>query len=401
MSLTPREVTSGTTDTPTSSDSDKIVRISSTTGDMVVTLDTEANQSWNNEIFYVERATVNTVSISPASGVTMFLPDGSTITNGTVLTIPFQNGVIYLKHQGTGTDDWTVGGDIGSILGVPAVETGTTLTVGSEHIDALVRCSNTSAITVTFAVDADIPIGASGEIVQWGNGALSLTGSAVVLVSLDGDLTLSGLYASVVWTKIDATTYLIRGALAVETVAFPTGTNPASAETQYRIPGWSYTNNTTIALTADRAYYSYWYTDAPIVLTGLQLQVTTAGGTVLRVAVVKLDEDWQPNAEGLVGQTTVDPSSTGEKVVTGLTWVCEPGIYATVVVADSTPTLRVGIGALGVGAFARIYGSTNAQMGVANSVGTSAFADPVPDWTAHLSGNSGSHHLVAFETEAA
>ena len=350
MSLTPREVTSGTTDTPTSSDSDKIVRISSTTGDMVVTLDTEANQSWNNEIFYVERATVNTGSISPASGVTMFLPDGSTITNGTVLTIPFQNGVIYLKHQGTGTDDWTVGGDIGSILGVPAVETGTTLTVGSEHIDALVRCSNTSAITVTFAVDADIPIGASGEIVQWGNGALSLTGSSVVLVSLDGDLTLSGLYASIVWTKLDATTYLIRGALAVETdpglmipdlVAINRGIGLSS---RYYLPsGWTHA-----AAIPSEAVLSFMALpiahdiDDPV----LACEVTTGGdtGAVVRMGL------YATAADGTIGDLivdagTVDATTTGVKGITasgitvqrGLVW-CAAVVQGA---AATRPTLAV------------------------------------------------------------
>jgi len=176
----------------------------------------------------------------------------------------------------------------------------------------------------------------------------------------------------------------------------------AVTNTDLWVPGFSPTSfNSSSTLTANRRDYHVFYIGADLRITELHLQVGTAAGTVLRVMVVKLDNDWQPNATGLIGQGTVDPSTTGTKSITGLTLDCAAGFYATTVVSDGATVLKALVGAVMTGVptttSSTAWGFQRARL---DAAGTAAASDPVADWTSVQMSTKAMSHPVLLKTEA-
>lgn len=185
--------------------------------------------------------------------------------------------------------------------------------------------------------------------------------------------------------------------------SWPTG-QAVDANIGYRIPGFQPTVDMTEVLVADQARYGWWYSDTPGRITDLMVGVQASSGTTMRVAVIQADgTDWQPANPGLVGQTTLDPSSTGDKTAGGgLTWDYDPGLLITLLVADGTPTVYALAGALCIGGPFDPSGGSLAigEQGIRNSLGTGILSDPVPDWTSINRDDWGVMHMVGFKIEA-
>lgn len=177
----------------------------------------------------------------------------------------------------------------------------------------------------------------------------------------------------------------------------------AATNDSYQVPGCRFAEITQIALTADRLYYMIIVPDETMTIERALLDVAITGAaTVIRFGIVLLDSDIQPNATGLVGQTTVDPSTAGDKEVTGLSWSLTAGSpYAMLLVADGTVTVES----------ARMINANlpdEISMGATSwrsvlyrykdAVGTSAFADPVPDWVSTNIGGFAPEYLFTVAT---
>lgn len=184
---------------------------------------------------------------------------------------------------------------------------------------------------------------------------------------------------------------------------FPIGA-PAISGGDYRNPGVTYYAAFADTLVADRGYYEYIYSPRAFRVSGYAVAVYSAAGTAFRFALVKADgdTDWQPNSSGLIGQdASIDPSTTGVKAVTGLTWDCDPGLYIKLLVCNGAVGLRGSNGSLGVGGPAGKPNSANqnVQDFWVASLGTSAFSDPVTDWAFVSAAQGGNRHFSILKVE--
>lgn len=344
MAVTPREITLAA-DTPTSADDEKMLSVTHTGAAVVITLDTVANQSWAaGTVLHISRDTAEQVSILTATGVTIEYPAGSVSSGGSIEIDT--NGTVFLVNR-SGDDVWVAGGAIvgGQFIQDTIIDsTGTTLTIGSAHVDALVRCSNTAPITVTLDVDASIPIGASGEVSQWGNGAVTFAaGTGALIVSADADYTLAGLYASAAWTKISDTTYYLRGALAVEPITPYIQSSVPWVVNDYGVPGvhgWTDVKWTVSgSYSADILYMEPVYFEEDSIITQASVNVSVASTSGSCRLGIQASDSTGASGALVADWGTVSTATTGLREITGLSTPVARGWHYVMWVLDEAANL--------------------------------------------------------------
>lgn len=334
--MSAKRVIADATDTPTSADDGFLLIVDRDGGgDATLTWDTDANQTWTVGDRIGVLAFDGDAIIDPAVGVNV---DGSNAT----FTVPQGEQIVLVNADGA--DEWHRDG--------PA-----TLFVLESLTDA----------------KGDLWGGTADNVM----GRLAVGTNDFVLTAASGETT------GMKWAA-----------------AAGGGSNPPKmldpASNGGFIPGMTnVVSFSALSMTIDTLYYVWCVPLQDETIDGIIVDVQAGAGTVLRIGVVALDTDWQPNATGLVGQTTVNPSTTGTKTVTGLAWSLSAGTaYAFLFVANGAVGLELGYGhLLGTESYSNFGGTTLQQkFGSATkaSVGTSAFSDAVPDWTTGVHANNGS-----------
>lgn len=422
--MTANRVITGATDTPTNTDDGKIL-ILDRAGGGTITLDTDANQTWAQADTFGLVAKQGNWTIDPATGVNV---DGSNAS----FVVNEGDGLVLINEDGA--DEWQKGdeGGGGAGTGFPldwTEQSGTTYTILAADINETVELTNAAAVTVTLpsslgAVDDQVAVKAGGA------GGTTVTAGSGVTFDPPGDVVLSqGMVASFFQSAADTwevvapepvmTSAQAQDARGTTTAVKPSPyrlweTNkylhniPAFGGTHavftdaHAVPGAVLTATGTLAVTANTGYYSFWYTPNDITITevGIELDTAAGGETAIRVGVFKADEDYQPNATGLIGQGVVtSPSTAGFKTITGLSWACPAGRYLTIVVSDAASTFRWHqASSMGGDVIGRDLQSSTPgiEFGTLASLGAGAFADPESDWTAVTSGAGGVKHIAGF-----
>jgi hypothetical protein len=170
------------------------------------------------------------------------------------------------------------------------------------------------------------------------------------------------------------------------------------------IPGVTRTDDSSSTIVADQRYDAYWYCPYDLTLTNVGIDVIAGAGTVLRVYVTEMDpSDCQPHATGLVGQTTLDPSTAGSKS-DSISWSCTGGkYYQTHIVCDGAPNLENVLAQINAPSITADYSATALVLFLYRqtlaSAGTAAVSDPVPAASAQgwLGDIKGVQHWCRFD----
>lgn len=178
-------------------------------------------------------------------------------------------------------------------------------------------------------------------------------------------------------------------------MALPPIGRPKDASGAYlSIPGFSHSNISTSAITADRLYHEPIYIASRMTLDQICIEVTTAGAAnkKARLAIYIADTDWQPVALILdAGEVAVD--STGVKAI-AINQVLTPGRYLLVLVSNGAPTLRYALGShLGEG-YLTTLGATPYIYGYRRIFAYGALPDPPTDWDLVDAGGGAFHHFI-------
>ena len=200
-------VITGATDTPTNADDGyQLIVDRSGAGDCTVTLDTDANQTWDVGDYFIVSAHDGDAIIDPATGVTV---DGSNDT----FTVPegFEVGLQNVD----GANVWQRTGGLLTPL-APVTESGTTFTLSATHYGKIVRCTNASAVTATIPTDAsdDLPDGFWCILVAEGAGGVTFSTTGITLAGSSPNTTIAQNEAIMPVKTAAANTWQILGGTA-------------------------------------------------------------------------------------------------------------------------------------------------------------------------------------------
>ena len=312
---------------------------------------------------------------------------------------------------------------------VTTIATATYSLLGSDAGGSFVYLTNAAQVTLDFDDFAALAVGDWGIVRSLGAGGLTwdLTGlttkettpattvaqnqemrwvktdtTEVSIKASPGPVPVSDIVAT---GTADSTTYL-RGDGTWNTPAGGGGAtivpyahkNAPTTSTQWGFwPGGGQltTYETALTPTVDRLYYFPFVAAVDMTLDGIIMDITNTG-VDCRIGVVETaDDEWTPHATGLIGQTVIDVSTTGTKTATGLGWDIEKGkMYLGLMVIDNHTIME----RIRVDQFMRpnyLWFSGTQILGIANgyrdSVGISAFTDPVPNptnWSLAIQGQT-------------
>lgn len=140
----------------------------------------------------------------------------------------------------------------------------------------------------------------------------------------------------------------------------------------------------------DTISYQFFIPAFDCTITEAAIDVELGVSGTMYFGLVALGADFQPNATGLVGQSTFDISTSGTKEVTGLSWSVTGGTrYA--IIWNSSSAAEIWVTKTGVmfpGGVVPIRRTMSWGWGTCSVSSTAGvFSDPVPDWTSMVAEN--------------
>jgi hypothetical protein len=176
------------------------------------------------------------------------------------------------------------------------------------------------------------------------------------------------------------------------------------AEEFYSVPGFSINGSgVSAAVNAGNVYYEPIYVFTPIRITDIACAVAgTPVGNLMRLGIVRSDETYQPDPNGLLFDGQVSVSSQGLKQISGLSVDLQPGMHLAAFTLDANTSLRYQRGShegspmqIRVNAGGQVVNS----FFVAGGNPAVPFTDPMPNWTTPTQSGTQTH-VVAFRWTA-
>jgi hypothetical protein len=173
--------------------------------------------------------------------------------------------------------------------------------------------------------------------------------------------------------------------------------------TYYSVPGTFGVTGSTQSLSVNIDYFSYWYTNTPLVIDQLVVEVTTSTSGNFRMGLTAVDADLQPVGAPLADSGSIALATPAVKTYTpGTPIYVPPGRYAGILAMDTAATFRTWAAGYPNGPSFTVAGGTN-NMTIFNSKSRTYAAFPTPAATfadADIQGTGGSKHWVVYRVKA-
>jgi hypothetical protein len=146
-----------------------------------------------------------------------------------------------------------------------------------------------------------------------------------------------------------------------------------------------------LAQVANTLDYEPFLLEAPIVLNGLAVDVTTLAAGTTRLGIARLDNNYDA-IDLVVDAGTVDVSTTGWKALTGLSVPLAPGLYAKLRISNVACSLARHQCGISPGYISRQFIRTLSA--TSQSAQHTAFSEPLPAATAGVDWDTAFFHSV-------